>query len=776
MNTAAAAPELRIDIADVIVFNGEDFYRVIYQDPGKTVVTAVNMFRNDTDIRQFSMKEVYEGVYATHTINIVSEENYRKTHPDFNKGTDENNEKYKRNKSFIDQIIKAYGPDYMGLMFPGYKPDYERILSESGVSRQSFRRIILVFLKSGLRYKSLMPQYTLERKSNIGQNRRGRKAVYREQYSFVPTMEDMKHMAEFTSVYMKNRPKSIRSAYDSMNDKYYRIGTSNYLLPPSQRPTYEQFRYFVHKATTFEERRIKETSAAENRNDNRVLVSDSTFRVKGAGDLVEIDEMSLDFYCCKILRPDQCIGRFIVYFMVDVWSRAIIAASVSTEDNSALGFSNLLLNLADDKKELCKRYGLDLKNPNLWPTGYLPLRYRCDKGSEYLSNYAEEITSRLDFTQESVPAATGSLKPNVEQKFNQMNKINNSHLKGKGLIEKRHDSDHKKTAVMNIWDATRLVYSFVIYYNELALKNYPNLTPEMIDLKLDLSPATLWEYSIKKNDRSRKIVDIEEYRKKLMQVAAGTASRRGICFKGRYYLDPTDERQMRFFRELNGSTKKVNVRYDPRDNSAIFATLDRTEVLIPMNLYREGQKPYCGLAFQEDEEHQKKAKRNAAENTGVQDNIRANQSRTNKEIVNNAKKRSRVYAVSTNMKQNRKDEKEIINHENSIIRRIAKDRTGKIDKTNPDLPAASEENVETTDITADETTFTISDPIVDSIDCSEDISELSENEEKQDSDESAQESLEDSLEEEEEENLTTEDEDEAYYDEWLEYNRGVRYP
>ncbi len=772
MSTATITPELNVEIADVLVFNGEEFYRVIYQDHSKTIITAVNMFNNEMDIRQFSMKEIYEGVYGTKTINIVSEENYNKTHPDYNIDTDEKNVKYRRNKSFVDKIVQTYGQDYMGLMFPGYKPEYESILVESGVSRNTFRRVILAFLKSGLRYKSLMPQYPTQRKSNIGQKRRGRKAVNREQYVFVTSLEDIEHMTEFCNIYMKNRPKSIRSAFNDMNDKYYRIGTSDFLLPPSQRPTYDQFKYFVRKTTAFEERRIKETSARENRNDNRILVSDSTFRVKGAGDLVEIDEMSMDFYCCKMMKPDQCVGRYIVYFMVDVWTRAIIAASVSTEDNSTLGLSNLFLNLADDKKELCKRYGIDLKNPNLWPTGYLPLRYRCDKGSEYLSNFAEEITSRLDISQESVPAATGSLKPNVEQKFNEMNKSNKSYLKGAGLIEKRHDSDHKKTAVLNIWDATRLVYSFVIYHNELALKNYPNLTPEMIDLKLDLSPATLWEFSMKENDRSRRIVDKEEYRKMLMPVAKGSASKRGVCFKGRYYMDPMDEKQRTFFRELNGKSKKVNVRYDPRDNSAIFVTLNRQEVLIPMNLYREGQKPYYGLAFQEDAVHQKKAKRNAAENEGVQDNIRANQARTNKEIVKNAKKRSRVYAVSTNIKENRKDEAEIINQQNSIITRIAKDRTTKIDKTKPDLPAnETDVQEENSDIIADETTITISDPIEDSIDCAEEISEdatIDQDSNGSNSDESS----------EAEDNplMNTDDEDEAYYNEWLEYNRGVRYP
>ncbi len=786
MSINVTAPELNIEIADILIEDGEKYYRIIHIDPKKTVYTAINIFTKDSyDFRQFTISEIYEGIYATKKFNIVSDENYSKTHPSCHRDIDENHPKYIRNKAIIERVVKAYGPDYMSLSDKTIKPEINAILNEYGIHRSTLHVIIRTFLQSGLRYRSLMPKYA-DTRNIISQKRRGRKTVRGTQCEYVYTEEDLQKMLKYVDLYMHNRAMSIRAAYDDMNDEFFRIGNSKFLRPESQRPTYEQFRHLIKKVTTFQERREKETSPREVRNDKRVQVSDSTFRVKGAGDLVEIDEMSLDFSCCMMKKPDQNIGRYVVYLMVDVYTRLILAMSVGVEDNSVLGVSNLFLNIADDKKALCQRYGINFDGDIdlVWPSNILPLRYRCDKGSEYLSNFAEEITLRLDISQESVPAATGSLKPNVEQKFNQLNSTNKSYLKGAGLIEKRHDSDHKKTAVLNIWDATRLIINFVLHYNQLALKNYPNQTQDMIERKLDMSPASIWKYSMETNDRARRIIDKEEYRKNLMPVSMGSASKKGVCFKGRYYMDPMDEWQKAYFFRLEGKSKRVQVRYDPRDNKAIFVTLDRNEILIPMNLYREGQKPFCGLSFAEDEEIQNKAKETAAENRGMQDNMRANRARANKEIVKNAKKRSRVYAVSTNMKENRKEEKENINRSNSVIDRIMKDRERNLEDGTPELPEAEipEENM---DIIADEDTVIISDPIEDNdeeYDAENDESAEKIDEETRDfceEDDEEAENMDNTAEEEalteEDGNSPTEDDDEDYYEQWLRYNQGVRY-
>ena len=76
--------------------------------------------------------------------------------------------------------------------------------------------------------------------------------------------------------------------------------------------------------------------------------------------------------------------------MVDVYSRMITAVSVSLENNSVLGFTNCLLNLGEDNKQLCRRYGLELKD-GLWDINVLPNRLRSDRGSAYRSTEVKRI-------------------------------------------------------------------------------------------------------------------------------------------------------------------------------------------------------------------------------------------------------------------------------------------------------------------------------------------------------------------------------------------------
>lgn len=141
-----------------------------------------------------------------------------------------------------------------------------------------------------------------------------------------------------------------------MNYKYYSEtkiingATTVGLMPESQRPTYNQFYYYCSKHITEQEKDLIKTSAAEQRNNKRLLTSDSLHGVYGPGDMVEIDACEADVSLVSSADSNKTIGRPIVYFMIDVYTRAIIAMSVAFDNNSILGVTNLFLNLADNKK------------------------------------------------------------------------------------------------------------------------------------------------------------------------------------------------------------------------------------------------------------------------------------------------------------------------------------------------------------------------------------------------------------------------------------------
>ena len=132
-----------------------------------------------------------------------------------------------------------------------------------------------------------------------------------------------------------------------------------------------------------------------------------------------------------------------MYFMIDVYSRIILAVSVAFDNNSILGITNLFLNLADDKQEYCKKYGIEFNDKRLWPSGVIPKRIRVDRGSEFKSYEFDRICNELGIEKQIVSGASGSLKGVVEQAFHQMHAKQNVHLENHGLIEKRYDSLHQ---------------------------------------------------------------------------------------------------------------------------------------------------------------------------------------------------------------------------------------------------------------------------------------------------------------------------------------------
>lgn len=109
---------------------------------------------------------------------------------------------------------------------------------------------------------------------------------------------------------------------------------------------------------------IVKTSAMEYRNDNRLITSDIMQGVYGPGDMVEIDACEADVSLVSTIDKNRTVGRPVVYFMIDIYTRIILAVSVAFDNNSILGVTNLFINLADDKHEYCQNMVLTLMMKN----------------------------------------------------------------------------------------------------------------------------------------------------------------------------------------------------------------------------------------------------------------------------------------------------------------------------------------------------------------------------------------------------------------------------
>ena len=150
--------------------------------------------------------------------------------------------------------------------------------------------------------------------------------------------------------------------------------------------------------------------------------------------------------------------------MIDVYTRMIVAYSVAFDNNSVLGITNCFLNLLDDKQELCNRFGIQI-GANEWPSKILPLRLRSDYGAEYISHAMDTICCKLGVAKELVFPGDGFLKGAGRAAFHQIHAAQNSLLEGKGLIEKRYDSNHHQEAILNIQEFEAVLLTYIVGHN-----------------------------------------------------------------------------------------------------------------------------------------------------------------------------------------------------------------------------------------------------------------------------------------------------------------------
>lgn len=595
---------------------------------------------------------------------------------DINSFPNEVKVEFEKNKKAMQEVIRLYGPMYIELATKKPKPEIEKIISENKYVRSTFWRICKRYFSSGFKDYALIDAKRvkeIKRKKYNYKEKPGAHSRYLENTGVAINEDIEKWFNDALNDYKLGRAKTMRSAYDKMNYLHFsKIELINgsqtlVLLPEAERPTIKQFRYYVNKHMTAEEKDKIKTSAQEQRNNKRLLLSDSLNGVMGPGDLIEIDAVEADVSLVSSTNKNQSIGRPIVYFMVDVYTRCIIAMSVAFDNNSVLALTNLFLNLSDDKKEYCGRYGINLENSEIWPSNFIPNRIRLDRGSDFKSKEFDRICVALGIEKQLVSGGSGSLKGTVEQSFHQMHSRQNVHLENYGLIEKRHDSKHHKESTLTIYDYTKMVINFVLFHNQQYDKDY-KVTKEMIEKQIEPIPAILFKYGVNKYGHPRPIANKEQYLYDLLTPVKANISRHGICYKGLYYLPDNDVNLTHKMFEAGAKKIPFEVRIDKRNVDAVYYKDGSRLIKASLNRQITGNSDYEGLTWKEYEDF--KANKGLMDAKGKVHNEQLSSYlySVNESIVDNAKKDS--YSKTKEISPNREEQKQLVSKQNSIVDRL----------------------------------------------------------------------------------------------------------
>ena len=651
-----------------VITDGSNRHRILHYQTGKVILCQM-----DVDTLELQYYDVNTLMQQLRNGIVSIEEIHENPIVNLDMLPDKEVANFKKKKALIAEISDEYGPSYIGLMGKERKDGVERIIQKHAISRNSFWKYIREYLQGGLNDFSLLDRrcakLSAPNKGYSYTQKPGRRYIDRVATG---VLSDEKVLAQYQRAleeFKKGRETTLKNAYLWLLNQYYSSTTSTgfpSLKPISERPTYRQFTYFCRKHITQEEIDIIKTSASEQRNAKRLLLGSSRTDALRPGWIVEADAVEIDCSIVSEMDSEQCVGRPILYVMIDVYSSAIVAFSISFENNSVLGLTNLMLNLTDDKIDFCNRFGIELGENIPWPSNFIPHEIRCDRGSDFKSDKFATICNRLDIKHTLEPGAMGSMKGIVEQCFHQFHTQLRSEIEKKGLITKRHDSNHHREAMLTLTDFTKLVITYIITHNVKAMENYPMEKDMYHDKSFLPTPIQIWNYGCIKHGSPRMIghAQHDQYIFNLMEEKQATLSRKGIMLNGLVYYPENDPEILNEMIAAGNKRVKYSVRIDPRNVGTIYYLRNNQLIRAYLNPNIPGNTDFDGMTLAEYKEFSDK--RQELKRKGKEYNMELDYGRTiiNKAIIADADKPR--YTSAKNMREARRLEKQRVNSQNSI--------------------------------------------------------------------------------------------------------------
>lgn len=597
-------------------------------------------------------------------------------------------------KEKVDQAIKIF--EYLNDKYGDLEwlidrnersSELKNIVKKFNINYFTLRRLLIDYLQGGMIITALIPQYN---NCGIKDRKYTDKKPGPKKGSIVMRDEKVEKIFEkMTKRYLAGGAKMPftklyeEMVYEFYSDKKNIGGEIRYFsYPLALRPSVYSLKNWILTHTDEVEREIRRQGKKAARNNFRPTLSDTIdyLDVKAIGSRYEMDEVESDFYLVNRRNRKRVIGRAIVYFIVDVFSRAIVACGIGLDNNSWSGAEVALLNMVENKKEFCARYGKKIDESE-WPMmDVIPSSMIVDNGAEYLSNNFSGLTSTLGIGIDYVPPQMGSFKGNVEKKFDQMNSSLQGYLPG-AIEKEKYGQPHIKNARLDIEQFSKAVIEFILEYNNNPRDDYP-VTADMFENGLIPTPINIWNDSLSKYNELKYIHDIESFKYSFLKRDTALITRNGIEYAKRYFICNDIEwlNRKASLAALNGS-EKLPIRYDVRCPDIIYyekdgyrykAFLNCPEVIngsneIKVNAgFKTSNSKYAGLIepeirdINEAIEKQKKVYKEIKLNNKINTKVKLN------EISKEAIKLHKGINDKHDIDKNRSEEKEMLHLEQHI--------------------------------------------------------------------------------------------------------------
>lgn len=512
------------------------------------------------------------------------------------------------------------------------------------------------------------------------QKKQGRPARHEGGFGKALNSDDIKNFSKAVKKYYLTQKKAtLVSTYEKMLADDYTImnGTGQLaLLPPDQIPSIRQLRYWFQKSFDIKTVKQKRDGDVKFELTGRAITGRSDYQLMGPGAKYQIDATVGDIYLVSQFDRSDIIGRPVMYFVVDSYSRMVTGMYVGLEGPSWAGAMMAIENAASDKAAYCASYGVEITEDE-WPCRHIPTAILGDRG-EMESRLADNLVQMLGIRIENAPPYRADLKGIIEQHFRTINTNALPFLPGKVLpdMSERGGHDYRLDAKLDIRQFTEIIIRCVLYYNNSHSMDYFEKNEQMMQMGVDAVPLELWNFGIRYCSGCLKTVPKDTLRLALMPMDKASVTERGICFKGMYYSCEEALKGLWFEKARAKGTYRVKIYYDPRDMGAILVENPTGTEAVRCELV-EWETKYAGKQLDEVWYEQEKEKLRNKELKAKELEAKINLGKQIESIVDSAGQNPGAgNAVSKaerirNIRANRKNEKEEIRKKEAFTGRKA---------------------------------------------------------------------------------------------------------
>lgn len=450
---------------------------------------------------------------------------------------------------------------------------------------KSIKSYLELYWRNGMSPDALIPKFEVCGAPGKAKSRRetplGRKRELNGGNPHMPMSEDLEEVFErATNEYYKKAKRgslsrTFRTIQGYLQTEYLADESGGGLIARTRAdhqsiplPTFRQYQYWYEKQARRFEDRIAREGATKVKKDARSRLGTTVDNLIGIGSRFEIDATMIDVGCVSETNRRAYVGRPTLYLVVDAYSKMIVGMHLTLENASWREAGIAIRNIAEDKVEYCRRFGIEIE-PGDWPVrGALPARIIADRGE--LENYEpENFIVRTGVTIENTAPYRGDMKGNVEKRFDMVHSVLRDIVPG--MVNATHsekgDSDARREAKLTLKELTSAVLRAVIYLNNnnFLAGYHPNL--DMIKAGIDAVPKDIWNWALETGRSELRAADVEMLRMAVLKTGNATSTKDGISFMKMLFISDAHIKG-RLWENLAAGSVKLS--YDHKDTNKIW--------------------------------------------------------------------------------------------------------------------------------------------------------------------------------------------------------------